>query len=230
MEISPVSRNRPSSVDSALTLTDAVVAPSPNWTTGERWISEIRYTYPRYFLPRETSGFQVASDGLATRKIDVIFEDAESQQRYGAHPEEFDCAAFAAVGTVDGLVISGQLEQASLLAQTGKFELLERYRAGVQSIPLTVRRNHIPNVRVGDWLPWVLQWLPDRSFGLRGSESVAAQVVSIRDDNCVWRSLVLEESALSAGPPGRVVEVVRYDDQPSAGEFSFVVFSDVESY
>lgn len=230
MRISPVSRNRPDSVDGELTLTDDVVVPAPNWQTGDRWVSQIEYTYPRYFRPAVDSGFEIATDGLAQRDITIIFEDAESNQRYGPAIETFDCTAFAAVGTNEGANLPGQLEQTSTLAQVAKFELLDRYRAGVQSVSFMVRRDFIPRVRVGDWVPWLLQWLPDRTFGLRGSDVVAAQIVSIRDDDCVWRSIVLEESEKSAGPPGLVISLEKYDDEPSSGGVSLRVVSDVESY
>ncbi len=127
-------------------------------------------------------------------------------------------------------IIPGQLEQASLLAQIARTDVLDRYRAGMQSVSVSALRKRIPLARVGDWVPWSLMHLPDRFTGLRGSEVAAAQIVAIRDDDCTWRTLILEESPLSGGPPGLIVLLEKVGDSPSAGGLSLAVISDVESY
>jgi len=229
LRIAPVSRAQPTTVDSSLVLEDAVVVPSPNWGTGERTVSEISYTYPRYFLPDLDSGIEVMADGLAQRDVEVRFQDAESRIRYGDALEEYDASAFAAIGDEEGLNIPGQLETGNMLAQAANFDVLQRYRSGVQSFPVSVRRSRIPFVKVGDWVPWELGWLPDRDSGLRGSVATAAQIVSMRDDDCVWRLLVLEEGSTSAGNPGIVTLLEKVDDEPGSGEGSLRVLSDEES-
>lgn len=231
MRISPISRTPPDTIDPLSVADDSVTVPAPNWQTGLRTVSEIIYTYPRYFVPAEGDlTFKTDPDGLATRDVTIEFKDGESGLRYGDQVEEYDASAFAAAGTPDGVNIPGQLEQASLLAQQARFDVLARYRGGVQSISVNIHRNRIPTQRVGAWLPWSLMHLPDRFTGLRGSEVSAAQILGIRDDDCTWRTVILEESPLSGGPPGLVILLEKVGDEPTAGGLSLVVISDVESY
>lgn len=231
MRISPISRTPPDSIDPNSVLDDSVTVPAPNWQTGLRTVSQIIYTYPRYFIPADgDTTFKTDKDGLATRAVTIEFKDGESGLRYGDQIEEYDASSFAAAGTPDGVNIPGQLEQASLLAQQARFDVLARYRGGVQSVSLSAHRNRIPTQRVGAWVPWSLMHLPDRLTGLRGSDVQAAQIIGIRDDDCTWRTLILEESPLSGGPPGKVIFLEKVGDEPTAGGLSLVVLSDVESY
>lgn len=229
--LSPVSRTPPESVSDALLLEDEVVSPAPDWTTGERTLSEITYNYNRFFIPPvDDITTERKPDGLAIRAVTISFDDLESELRNGPQEQTYDASAFSAVGTEDGITIPGQLETASLLCQTAKFDVLDRYRQGVQSIGITVLRTRIPAARVGDWVPASLMYLPDRTSGLRGSDIALAQIVSMRDDDCTWRTLLVEESRLSDGPPGLVTDLQKTNDEPSAGGITMRVLSDVESY
>jgi len=218
MRISPVSRAQPATINPT-TLTDGNTVAAPNWNLGQRTISEVTYIYPRWFIPLPDSGITVSEyDGLAKRDITITFEDPESELRYGQQAESYDATAFGAIGDEDGLNIAGISEQGSLLAQAANFDVLERFRSGVQSIAVQVMRIFIPDARVGSWVPWNLSWFPDRAAGLRGSDTSAAMIVSLRDDDCVWRTLVLEESGGTGSVAG----------SPGEAE-SLIVFSDVES-
>lgn len=228
MQISPVSRTPPDAVDPALLLDDDGVAPQPSWQTGERTVSEIEYNYPRYFVPEPDALIETMPDGLAQRDVTIDFQDVESDLRYGPKKETYDASAFAAVGTPDGANLPGQLEQASVLCQQAKFDVLDRFRSGVQAIQINVLRSIIPSLRVGDWVPWDISYLPDRVTGLRGSTADIAQVVSIRDDDCTWRYLMIEESRPSDGQPGLVIALVSLTDEPSTGTSALRVISDVE--
>lgn len=204
-QISPVHRGRPETIDAGLTIENAHVVPSTGWNTGTKTVSSIEFTWNRYFIPAPDAGFETAADGIAIRPIDQEYEDSDSKLRYGDNPETVDASAFSAIGTDQGLPLPGQTEQANLLLQAARFDVLDRFRAGVQSISIAARRTQIPLVRVGDWIPWNLSWFPDRATGLRGSVVDAAQIISIRDDNCVWRTLALEESSSEGavgGAPG----------------------------
>ena len=229
MAISPVIRTPPDGVDPTLILDDDGVSPQPGWQTGERTVSQIIYSYPRYFVPDPDALIKTMADGLAQRDVTIDFNDVESDLRYGPKIEEYDASAFAAVGTVDGANLPGQVEQGSLLCQQAKFDVLDRFRAGVQAIQINVLRERVPLLRVGDWIPWNISYLPDRRTGLRGSTADIAQVISIRDDDCTWRSLMVEESQASDGPPGEVVLLETLTDEPSTGTSTLRVISDVES-
>jgi hypothetical protein len=231
--ISPVSRSRPAVIDAALTIMNAHVIPSTNWNTGARVISSIEYTYNRYFKPAADAGFKVFSDGLAMRPIVVDYDDPDSFKRYGDNPESFDSSAFSSAGTPDGLNLPGQTEQSLFFAQLAKFDLLDRFRAGVQVISIAALRSRIPNVRTGSWIPWELSWFPDRASGLRGSVVDAAQIVSIRDDDCTWRTLTLEESGAAGAlvdQPGFYSDLAVDTDDFEPGFFSDLIEdSDEES-
>lgn len=229
MQVSPVSRDAPESIEDLPSLTDATVSPTPNWQK-DNTVSQIIYTYKRFYLPADEDVTTArAADGLAIRDITIEFQNPQSELRYGAQIETYNADAFGSVGTFDGLVRSSPLpETGSLLAQAAKFNVLDRYKNGVQSISIPVRRYQVPNIRVGSWVTWNLMHLPSAVTGQRGSEVFAAQVVSIRDDDCVWRDLVLEESGISSAPPGMVTFLRKSDDQPSAGGIALRVVSDVE--
>ena len=233
MRISPVSRAQPSFIDDGFQINDNNAVPAANWNQGQRTVSEITYTYPRWYVPVDPLVEVKEYDGLAQRPVTVSFVDPESELRYGKQPEEYDAQAFAAVGDEEGLNISGLSEQASLLAQAANFDVLERFRSGVQSISVQVRREYLVGARVGTWVPWDLSWFPDRVAGVRGSTTGAAMIVSIRDDDCVLRSLVLEESGGTgsvAGAPGYAESLTLASDEFGAGEsVGLIVLSDVES-
>ena len=230
--ISPVNRGRPDTIDSGLTITNAHVVPTTAWNTGTKIVSAVEFSWSRYFIPDDASGFTVAGDGLAIRPIDLTYEDEESKLRYGDNVQTYDASAFSAVGDALGLNLPGVTEQADLLSQFARFDVLDRFRAGVQAIAVQVRRSQLPLVRVGDWIPWNLSWFPDRATGLRGSVIDAAQIVSIRDDNCTWRTMTLEESSAEGavgGEPGYVDSLTVLSDDYDPGYVDLLTeLSDVD--
>jgi hypothetical protein len=231
--ISPVLRNRPQTIDTTLEINNPRAVPTPGWNIGQRTVSEIVYTYSRFFIPGSTDNYEIALDGLAVRPITVAFRDPASEKRYGQQIVSYDATAFSAVGDHAGHSIVGTQETASIMAQAANLDILERYRAGVQTFSINVRRTAIPNVRVGGWLPWSLSWFPSRTTGLRGSVVDAAQIIGIRDDNCVWRTLTVEDSTGTGslgGQPGYAdTATVLATDEPDPGlANTAVVYSDEE--
>ncbi len=230
LAISPIQRSAPVFLDH--TVDDDVAVPNPNWQTGETTVSQLIYTYPRYYLPAPTdTTTSREADGLATRDVILEFIDGESALRYGEQIQEYDCSAFAAVGDDRGVNLPGVLETASLMEQNARFDVLDRYRAGAQSIKVAVLRARLPTAIVGDWVPWSLMHLPDRLTGLRGSNAALAQILSIQDDDCEWRTMVLEESGLAAGAPGFYSDGMVITDDDSPGFFDEPhLLDDEESY
>lgn len=232
--ISPILRNRPATIDTTLMLTDDRTVPTAGWNIGQRTVSEIRYSYMRYFIPGIFAGVEVAPDGLAIRPITVEYRDDAAELRYGPQSITYDAMAFCAIGDANGQPLTTGQETANVYAQAARFDILERYRDGVQTFSINARRDALSSVRVGTWVPWNLSWFPDRASGLRGSIADAAQIISIRDDNCTWRTLTLEESGSAGslgGSPGYVDEVIVLGtDEPDPGfADTLVVFSDEES-
>jgi hypothetical protein len=205
--ISPILRSRPTVIDATLALTNARAVPTPGWSVGSRTVSEVNYQYSRFFIPATDADFTVSADGLAIRPITVTFRDSNAELRYGQQPINYDASAFSSIGGPYGESRIGQQEAAHVMAQAANLDILERYRSGVQTFSINARRAALPTVRVGTWIPWNLSWLPNRASGTRGSIVDAAQIVGIRDDNCIWRTLILEESAALGslgGVPGYV--------------------------
>lgn len=233
--ISPILRNRPASVSPLLSLTNANSVPTPGWGIASRTVSEVNYSYSRFFVPDTADEFETEPDGLAIRPIKIQYRDDDSDLRYGRNPADYDASAFSAIGTPAGRTLSNVQETAAIMAKTARFDVLERYRGGVQSFSINVRRTDIPAVRVGTWVPWDLSWLPDRVSGVRGSVTDAAQIIAIRDDTCVWRTITLEESsALGSlgGTPGLVItlDVLETDDLDPGLVTSLVVLHDDEAF
>jgi len=212
--ISPVSRRRPSTVDGPL-LNDAICEPTPDWNAGERVVTSIEINYNRYFIGPNV---ELEPDGLAIQPINLKYEDPEAEVTEGEQPVQYDGSAFSAVGDSAGQQLEGDAESAQLLAQQMTFDVLQRYRTGAQAIRVRVKRVDIPFVRVGDWCPAQLSWLPNTMTGLRGLDLPAVQVLSIDDSESAWRNLLIEESQVS-GEPGYFDSGEKISDEGEPGYF-----------
>ena len=196
--ISPVSRERPSVITGPL-IVDAKTEPSPDWNAGERIVTAVQLTYNRYYIDPHAEA-TIEPDGLSVRPVSVEYLDPDAEAVEDAQPVVFDGAVFSAIGDANGLALAGDVESGALLAQAARYEVLGRYRAGAQAMRVRVRRVDVPTLRVGDWCPAQLSWLPNTGTGLRGMDLPAVQVLSIDDSECAWRALLLEESPIFAQP------------------------------
>ena len=220
-QISPTSRNRPASLVGLPAITSAISQPSADWNSGDRVVTEILYTYRRYWIPTSSS-VTTEPDGLALRDVELEFQDPDAEVVHNVQIQEYDASVFSSVGTDQGEALSGVPETSSVLAQEARFEVLERYRNGAQSFPVAVLRDQIPTLRVGEYVTWDLLWIPNRGTGFRGGptpEDSAAQVLAIRDNDCVWRALLLEESAI-ARSPGFYTDLTKTDDDLQPGYYT----------
>lgn len=218
--ISPVSRNRPEDLTGLPAVTNYNAEPSPDWDAGDRVVTAVSYTWRRYFVPA-SGAFATEPDGLAVREVSVTFQDPEAEAIHGPQSQDYDATIYGAVGTDAGEPREGIPETASLLVQEARFEVLFRYRGGAQSFGVAVPRSEFPTLRAGDWLTWDLKWLPHRETGVRGGASgaeTAAQVLAIKDDDCAWRSILLEESSV-AFPPGYYSGLDKTEDEPQSGYY-----------
>lgn len=212
--VSPVSRARPSSVDGPL-VTGTIVEPSADWNTGEQVVTRVQFDYPRYFVGPFV---EKEPDGLSIQPVQVIYVDADAESTEGQQSREFDASAFAAIGDSAGQAIPGDIETGAFLAQEGRYELIGRYRRGAQAFYARALRSAVPFVRVGDWCPAQLSWLPNTTTNRRGLNLPAVQVLSIDDSEEAWRYFLLEESAVVA-PPGFFHDLSIDSDEAEAGFF-----------
>lgn len=210
--ISPVSRDRPAEVTGPL-IQGSVVEPAPDWNSGERVVTRVQLDYPRYFVPVYVE-VETERDGLAIQPISEIFVDADAESTEGQQPQVFDGSVFGAVG--DGSGGSMGEEAGNTLAQAARYEVLGRYRAGAQAFYVRVLRSAVPFVRVGDWCPAQISWLPNTATKRRGLDLEAVQVLSIDDSEYAWRYMLLEQSPVAA-PPGYFDELEVVSDEPGAG-------------
>lgn len=212
--ISPVSRARPATVDGPL-MNEAVCEPTPDWNAGERVVSSVAINYERYFIGTQV---EVEPDGLSIQPVNLEYRDADAEATEGDQPVTFDGTAFSAVGDEAGLQLEGDAEQAQILAQNARYDVLNRYRSGAQAIRVRVRRADAPFLRIGDWCPAQLPWLPNTYLGVRGLDIPAVQVLSIDDSEFAWRYLLLEESNI-AGAPGYFDSGEKISDEGEPGYF-----------
>lgn len=212
--ISPVSRARPASVDGPL-LNQANCEPTSDWNAGERVVSSVGLNYNRYFIGE---GVEVEADGLSVQPINLEYEDADAEATEGDNPVTYDAAVFSAVGDTAGQQLEGDAEAAQILAQNARYDVLNRYRSGAQAIRVRVRRSDAPTLRIGDWCPAQLPWLPNTYLGVRGLDLQAVQVLSIDDSEYAWRYLLLEESNI-AGQPGYFDSGEKISDNGDPGYF-----------
>jgi hypothetical protein len=223
--VSPVSRARPS-VITGPEINDAVAEPAPDWNAGERVVTAVRYTYPRYFIPGSLANIETGADGLAVRDVVIEFRDPAAEDKHGEQIVEYDASAFGAVAApstsiIDpgGLPIEGVPETGSILAAEARYEVLERYRDGAPAFRVAVRRSDFPTLRDGDYCPTNLSWLPDLAATLRGLEVEAVQVLSIEGLDCEWLTLLLEVTPVVA-VPGFYSNGDKTDDDPVPGFYS----------
>jgi hypothetical protein len=223
--VSPVSRARPS-VITGPEINDAVAEPAPDWNAGERVVTAVRYTYPRYFIPGGFANIETAADGLAVRDVVIEFRDPAAEDKHGEQVVEYDASAFGAVAapsasSIDpgGLPIEGVPETGSILAAEARYEVLERYRDGAPAFRVAVRRSDFPDLRDGDYCPTNLSWLPDLAATLRGLEVEAVQVLSIEGLDCEWLTLLLEVTPVVA-VPGFYSNGDKTGDEPVPGFYS----------
>jgi hypothetical protein len=195
-KISPVSRARPSVVEGPL-ITGTIVEPSPDWHTGEQIVTRIDFSYPRYFIGVRV---EVKADGLSIQPVIERYIDADAESTEGQVPQTYDASAFGAIGDETGQALPGGTETAALLAQEGRYELIGRYRRGAEAFYVRALRSAVPFVRVGDWCPAALSWLPNTTTNRRGLDLPAVQVLSIDDSESAWRYFLLEASAVVAAP------------------------------
>lgn len=223
--VSPVSRARPS-VITGPEINDTVAEPAPDWNAGERVVTAVRYTYPRYFIPGALANIETNADGLAVRDVVIEFRDPAAEDKHGEQVVDYDASVFGAVAApstsvIDpgGLPIEGAPETGSVLAAEARYEVLERYRDGAPAFRVAVRRIDFPTLRDGDYCPTNLSWLPDLAATLRGLEVEAVQVLSIEGLDCEWLTLLLEVTPVVA-VPGFYSNGDKTDDEPVPGFYS----------
>lgn len=187
--ISPVSRT-PSGPPLTPEITGTISQPSPEWNAGERIVSGIEFTSHRYFLPTDPV-VERGTDGVATRGVTKRIIDTESQDRHGEHMESFDATAFAFVGDSDGEAVTLGGETVDDLLAAAEISVLDRYKLGAPAVQLMVRRDQIAAFREGDFVSADLPWLPGDA-ATRGLAWAMAQILMIGEDDCAWRTLLIE--------------------------------------
>ena len=194
--ISPVSQVPPQ--DEQVTLIDNdVTQPSPNWNGGETIVNVLSLTYPRYYKRTDEEAY-FSFAGLGHRDIELI---ARSEQSVGLHSEqavEYDGSWFVAFGLaqVDGFGVPlNDLddEVGYGLFQDRRAYILDRYEYGAQIIIVPVKRSRTYGLRAGDWVVVDLSWLPDYVTQRRDAAWLG-QVIAIKDLDCAWRELIIEEA------------------------------------
>lgn len=191
-EISPRSQIPPISFAGLVDVANAITEPRPNWDAGERIVNVLTFTYPRWYPVEVTETDAV--DGLAERTVIREWRDEASITRHGVQSVNLDGSAFSAIGDIYGkAIVSGESELGYQLAQLRRYYVFDRYRNGAPAMTVPVRRDFTSQLRAGDWVTVNLSWFPDYVTRRRGLIT-GCQILSIRDEDCEWRTLLIEEA------------------------------------
>jgi hypothetical protein len=196
LEISPVSQQPPLDFTELPVITDAITEPVPNWNGGEAIVNVLKYTYKRYYEPLLEEGDEPPNsiDGLLVRLVEVEYRDEVSIREHGVQAADYDGSAFSALGNEfgDSLIITEE-EEGFIQAEARRLYVFDRYRRGAQIVHIPVRRDSTATMRAGDWVNLGLTWIPDYILQRRGG-AFGGQILAIRDVDCAWRVLLIEEA------------------------------------
>jgi len=191
LRISPVSQVPPETTAGLTDVTNLVTNPLPDWNAGERIINVVGFTYDRYYVDALRAPDAIGH--LRSREITHIYEDAASVRTHKEQRVTFDGVLFAALGDENGATRGLASEYGFALAQLRKLYVLDRFKDGAQAIQVPVFRSVTALNRPGDWVVVDLSWFPDYLLRRRGMLTMM-QVIAIRDLDCAWRLLLLEEA------------------------------------
>lgn len=196
--ISPVSQVMPADVGTALALTNSIAVPEPGHQHGTRYVSHMVVKYPRYYLVdpiKEDRLLQkTAGDRVGIAEIKPAARSLESELRHGYHKLELDALAFAAIGAEGGkplTTVEDEFGHQLFLAR--RTSLFDRYKFGVPVYTIRVFRHATATLRAGSWVRPQMSWEPDYGTRRRGLTNRAGQLIGVRDLNCAFRLLTLED-------------------------------------
>ena len=131
-----------------------------------------------------------ALDRIAVKPVQLDHLSAESIWRHREQMIEYSGDAFAALGDERGALV--EVEQAVALALERWLYIGDRYVNGAPAIEVPVMRSDTYMVRAGTWVIVDHSWFPDFVTRRRGL-IMAGQVLAVRDSDCAWRGLLIEE-------------------------------------
>lgn len=105
--ISPISQVPPTDLGGVVTLNDANAEPAPDWSSGQRLINVVRFSYPRDYSieppdpPHSPIWPELRQNLLSARDIIIEYDDPVSVARNGRQVLDLDGSAFRAIGAVD---------------------------------------------------------------------------------------------------------------------------------
>lgn len=190
--ISPVSQIPPTAFVGVPTINDTIAEPTSDWNAGERVVNVLSLEYPRWYAPDDPT-LSESADGLVKRDIVIEYRDESSIARYGEKKIKYNGELFAAVGTNIGeQVVVSEDEIGRQLAADRNLYIFDRYKNGAQIISILVRRHFSSTLRPGSFVIVDLSWIPDYILRRRGG-AFGGQVLAIREMDCAWRMMVIEE-------------------------------------
>jgi hypothetical protein len=190
--ISPRSQVPPATFDDLTSIDNAITEPVPNWNAGETIVNVLRFTYPRYYRLDPADADSI--DRLTSREVEHEYRDPQSIVDHDIQLAEYNGSAFAAVGDETGQpVLTAQDEIGWGHAQARKLYIFDRYKNGAQLIEVPVMRSATATLRAGDWVVADLSWFPDYLTRRRGLVT-GGQILAVRDLDCAWRVLLIEEA------------------------------------
>jgi hypothetical protein len=196
--IYPVTLALPTAPDALPVLGDAEMKPETSWQhQGSKAITSIAFTYHRVTRREPTNDpfqSQSAGDAISSTEVTITYEDRGAKFDLEGVATEITTFAFSALGDAGLDPISGNAEDELgwQLAARLRTDLFPRYAFGARSFTGTCRWSATSNLVVGSWVRAQVSWNPNYAERRRGSDSLA-QVVSIKDASCGWRTIGVEE-------------------------------------
>jgi hypothetical protein len=190
--ISPRSQVPPDSFADLLDVRNAITAPEPDWSAGERTVNVVTFGYQRWY-PADPEDVD-AVDRLAVREVTHEYRDEASVDLRGLAHVSYDGLAFGAPGNEYGdPILNVTREYGYGHALNRRTYVLHRYTNGAAIIEVPVMRRHCATLRAGDWVVADLSWFPDYLTRRRGLVT-GGQILAVRDLDCAWRVLLIEEA------------------------------------
>jgi hypothetical protein len=218
--VTPIQYNLPNDTTPLLSLTDSIVKEDAKWELNkDELINEINFNYEAIFVvdskyPTSFSGLDALNNSnkveppaqrLGTVPITYVEVAVNSQALLGAKVLKYDPVTIKLFGilTPDGLDTRMWPDIGSKLAKDRTKEVLDRFTFAGQRLIVSARRTGagVAAARMGDWAICGVSWLPDYISQKRGLNRLM-QVVSVNDDDSVFRKLTLSDAGPNATPSG----------------------------
>lgn len=215
--VTPIQYNLPTATEPLINLTDSIVKEDAKWELAkDELINSVTFQYDAVFI-RDSKYITNFADklGLNANLIEppaqrigtlpVIYNEiaVNSQALLGAKDLSYKPETIKLFGilTPNGLDTRLWPDVGSKLAKDRTKEVLDRFTFAGQRLTANARRTGtgIATAKMGNWVLCGVSWLPDYVSKKRGLNRIM-QIVSVNDDDKVFRKFVLSDAGPNVVP------------------------------